>query len=206
VVLFVIDKIKALPMSKYTPKLDPKTGQFIPIPKGEKPPKMKVMEEKLDLDFIEDYKKNYLNGDLGQKRFARRWGVSKNQIFANNLRGGRRSWFQMLGLEKKGVSTKQKSEEIEIKGCEICGEKMPLERAHWKEYAKGGSAKAENILNLCPNCHTKLDGGNKDITEKGREILLFRETQKILDGKITNETPKKLLDLCTQIISERRID
>ena len=191
-------------MSKYTPKLDPKTGQFIPIPKGEKPPKMKDMEKKLGLDFIEDYKKCYLNGELGQKRFAQRWGVSRNLIFANSLRGGRRSWVQMLDLEKRGNPTKQKGGKIKTKGCEICGKNMSLDKAHWKKHTRGGSTKAENILNLCPNCHRKLDRGDKYTTEKGREALLFRETRKILDSRITDETPKNLLDLCTQIILERR--
>ena len=191
-------------MTKYTPQLDEETGQFIPVPRGEKPPKMKDMEEKLDMDFIEDYKKNYLNGELGQKRFAQRWGVSRNLIFANNLRGGRRSWVQMLDLEKRGDSTRQKNKEVETKGCEICGEKVSLDKAHWKEHTKGGNTKAENILNLCPNCHRKLDRGDKDTREKGREVLLFREARKIFDKKVTEKTPKQFLDLCTQIILERR--
>jgi hypothetical protein len=191
-------------MSKYTPKLDPETGQFTPVPKGEKPPKMKDMEKKLGLDFVEDYNTNYLNGDLGQKRFARRWGVSRNLIFANNLRGGRRSWIQMLDLEKKGVSKEENIEDIETEGCEICGERVTLDRAHWKEHTKGGSAKAENILNLCPNCHRKLDRGDKVTTEKGREILLFRETKKIFEKNTTEKTPRELLDISTRIILERR--
>lgn len=88
-------------MTKYKLNLDSKTGQFLPIPKGQKPPKMIEMEKKLGLDFKQDFYENYFNGELGQKRFAQRWGVSKNLIFANNLRGGRRSWVQILDLEKK---------------------------------------------------------------------------------------------------------
>jgi hypothetical protein len=32
-------------MSKYSLNLDPNTGQFLPIPKGQKPPKMLDMEK-----------------------------------------------------------------------------------------------------------------------------------------------------------------
>jgi hypothetical protein len=186
------------------PRIDSKTGQFLPTPEGQKPPKMKEMEEKLGLDFEEDYREKYLEGKLGQKRFSQRWGVSRNLIFANNLRGGRRSWIQMLALEKKGHVQEQDKGEKELPSCEICGEEVSLDKAHWKEHTKGGSTKAQNILNLCPNCHRKLDRGDKYRTEKGREVLLFREAKKIFDKKITEETPKKLLDLCEQIILERR--
>lgn len=191
-------------MSKYPLNLDPNTGQFLPIPKGQKPPKMLDMEKKLGLDFKQDYFDNYLNGNLGQKRFAQRWGVSKNLIFANNLRGGRRSWVQMLDLEKKNTQVTENSFASIIPRCEICGEKVSLDGAHWKEHTKGGSTKADNILKLCPNCHRKLDRGDKETVEKGREILLFRESQKIFSQKITEKTQKELLDLCSRIILERR--
>lgn len=192
-------------MSKYSLNLDPKTGQFLPIPKGQKPPKMLDMEKKLGLDFEQDYYENYINGQLGQKRFAQRWGVSKNLIFANNLRGGRRSWVKMLDLEKRSSQVIKNSFVSSIPSCEICGEQMSLDSAHWKEYTKGGSMEANNILNLCPNCHRKLDRGDKDIVEKGREILLFREVQKIFNQRITEKTPKELLELCSRIILERRL-
>lgn len=191
-------------MTKYKLNLDSKTGQFLPIPKGQKPPKMIEMEKKLGLDFKQDFYENYFNGELGQKRFAQRWGVSKNLIFANNLRGGRRSWVQILDLEKKITQIVDSHHISHTPSCEICGEQVSLDAAHWKENTKGGSTKSNNILKLCPNCHRKLDRGDKDTIEKGREILLFRETQKIFNKKITERTSTELLDLCSRIILERR--
>jgi len=191
-------------MTKYQLNLDSKTGQFLPIPKGQKPPKMIEMEKKLGLDFKQDFYDNYFNGELGQKRFAQRWGVSKNLIFANNLRGGRRSWVQMLDLEKKDTQFVDNHHISHTPCCEICEEQVSLDAAHWKENTKGGSTKSDNILKLCPNCHRKLDRGDKDTIEKGREILLFRETQKIFNQKITERTSTELLDLCSRIILERR--
>jgi len=183
--------------------MDPITGHFQPIPKGEKPPKMKEMEAKLGMDFIEDYNETYLNGDHGQKRFAQRWEVSKNLIFANNMRGGRRSWYQMLDLPKKGKEAKSTTIEVPHKGCEICGALIPLDRAHWVESTNGGSNQTYNILNLCPNCHRLLDRGDKDIAERGRRVLILRETQRILSGKITEETPDRLIKICSNIINHR---
>jgi len=167
---------------------------------------MKEMEKVLGLIFEDDYNEKYLKGNLGQKRFANRWGVTKNQIFANKMRGGRRSWVQMLDLEKKS-KIKVEQETSHAKGCEICGEKdISLDRAHWKENVKGGSSRAFNILNLCPNCHRKLDRKDREITEKGRRVLLFREVKKIFENKITEETPQELLSICEHIISNRKFE
>ena len=88
-------------MPQYNRETDPKTKQFLPIPKGEKPPKMKIMEKELGVNFEDDYREKYLNGDFGQKRFATRWRVKKSQIFSRSMRGGRRSWIQMLDLSLK---------------------------------------------------------------------------------------------------------
>ncbi len=193
-------------MKKLYLNLDPKTGRFLPVSKGEKPPKMLYMEKVLGIKFEDDYNEKYLHGNIGQKLFARRWEVSKNLIFANNLRGGRRSWVQMLNLAKKSYRKLEQVKE-ENKGCEICGEKnIALDKAHWKENVEGGSSKSNNILNLCPNCHRRLDRNDIQTIEKGRSVLLFREVKRIFDNKITKDTPQELLSLCEHIILNRKIE
>ena len=74
-----------------------KTGQFLKIKKGTKSSRMieveklisKLVGRKITLE--QDYKNQYLNGDLGQKKLANRWGVNRGQIFGS-LRGNRRNW------------------------------------------------------------------------------------------------------------------
>jgi len=91
-------------MNKYYKKIDPKTGRFLPLKKGEKSEKMLKKEIELGIKFENDYKKLYLTGELSQRKFSRRWGASKNLIFGRNLRGGRRSWEQMLNLSSNNKS------------------------------------------------------------------------------------------------------
>ena len=191
-------------MSRYIPQTDPKTGQFVPVPPGEKPPKMIAMEKKLGIDFVDDYYKNYFYSPRGQKLFAARWGVSKNLIFANNLRGNRRSWFQMLNLPKKDLTTHTTTLKLNLRECESCGEQIPLDKAHWKEHVKGGSNKSYNLLNLCPNCHRKLDRGDGEITHKCRKVLLFREIKSFNRTDYTEKKAETLLSICENIILERR--
>src|SRR5215472_2196456 len=62
---------------------------------------MLEVEAMIGTTLEDDYRTQYLYGDLGQKRLANRWGVGRPLIFGD-LRGGRRSWIQMLGLPKKG--------------------------------------------------------------------------------------------------------
>ena len=76
-----------------------KSTQFKRTPDGVKTKRMLEVEDEIGTTLEEDYRTQYLNGDLGQKRLADRWGVQRNQIFAR-LSGGRRSWIQMLGLPK----------------------------------------------------------------------------------------------------------
>ena len=110
----------------------------------------------------------------------------------------------MLNLTKKNPSKIQVIDDDVLPHCEICGEQFSsLDKAHWKENAKGGSTRSNNILNLCPNCHRKLDRGDKEVIEKGRKSLLFREVNKLFQARITKETPDALLELCTRIIKDR---
>ena len=165
---------------------------------------MKEMEQILGMNFEDDYKEKYLNGELGQKRFADRWRVKRSLIFSKSMRGGRRSWIQMLDLPLKSHKPKEIIRE-ENYSCEICGEtNISLDRAHWKENVKGGSTKVYNILNLCPNCHRRLDNGDIKIIEKGRKVLLFREVSKIFNSKITEDSPNELLKICEHVILNRK--
>lgn len=190
----------------YYPKLDSKTGRFIAIPKGQKTPTMAAMEKELGITFEEDYKKQYLSGKLGQKRFAKRWRRSRGLIFSNNLRGNRRSWVQMLGLPKKdGDLITGDGKELK-QSCEACGEEVfSLVGAHWVENEKQGSTKVSNIARICPNCHSALDGGDEKKTEEVRSALLYRVSKSVIEKGGNKEKVKaELVEKVTPIIMHRR--
>lgn len=195
-------------MKNFRPKLDRETGRFLPVPPGEKPSKMKEMEKKLGVKFEKDYKDLYLDCKMGQKLFARRWEVSsKSLIFSRNLPGSRRSWIQMLNLPFRDLKKYHNNGSRDSKFyCELCKIKdISLDKAHWVENAKGGSSKSFNILNLCPNCHRKLDRGDGLIIDNARAVLLTREVRKLIDSeKDEMLLRKRLVELCEKILNARR--
>ena len=186
------------------------TGQFIATPEGEKTPKMLEVEERLGRTLEKDFQEYYIEKRWGQKRLANRWQVQRALIFGTNLRGGRRSWSQMLNLSVRredGKVASRKAESISQSKCEICNEyEIALDNAHWVSDRDGGSSASNNILHLCPNCHRKLDRHNSAITEKARQILLFREARRILETrKDTEAKQRKLLQICEGIINRKPI-
>lgn len=167
---------------------------------------MLEMEKVIGATFENDYKKFYLSGKLGQKRFAKRWNCSKGLIFDNNLRRGRRSWTQMLGLQKRSGEIARKPESETRSQCENCGIEMPsLDGAHWVERINGGSEDSSNIAKLCPNCHRKLDRDHSKTIEDVRKALLYRVSKSIIEkGGEKEKMKKKLVEKITPIILHRR--
>jgi hypothetical protein len=164
------------------------------------------MEKILGTTFENDYKKFYLSGKLGQKRFAKRWGCSKGLIFDNNLRGGKRSWTQMLNLQKRsGVITDKADIRTRLQ-CENCNiEILSLDGAHWVERVNGGSEDSSNIAKLCPNCHRMLDRNHSKTIESVRKALLYRVSKSIIEkGGKKEKMMKELVEKITPIILHRR--
>lgn len=192
-------------MNAYYPPLDKNTGRFLPLRKGQKPPKMLAMEKELEVQFEHDYRTRYLSGDMGQAVFAQRWGVSKNRIFDQNPNAARRSWSTMLGLQKRDAK-QTISYTPKKNSCEGCGvSDIPLENAHWIERSKGGAHESWNLAKLCPNCHTLLDRHDQSITEIVRKSLLARVVKKLVQTDSDNASfPARLLSVCTAIISYRK--
>ncbi len=187
------------------PNLDKHTGRFLPLKKGEKPPKMLAMEAELGIRFEDDYADRYLGGDMGQTVFARRWQVSKNRIFDQNPNATRRSWSTMLGLVKRNAG--HTIPDLQKKNvCEGCGKAgIPLERAHWIERRNNGQNESWNIAKLCPNCHTLLDRNDPSITEIVRRVLLARVVKKIVQRESENASfADHLLSVCTAIVLHRK--
>ena len=87
-----------------------KSTQFKRTPDGVKTKRMLEVEDKIGTTLEDDYRTQYLYGDLGQKRLANRWGVQRALIFSR-LPDGRRSWIQMLGLPKRGDASDKKPAE-----------------------------------------------------------------------------------------------
>ena len=181
--------------------MDPKSGRFLPTPKGMKTPKMQEVERRLGKTLEKDFQEKHHKLGWGQKRISQSWGVPRGLAFSLNMRGRRRSWAQMLGLDVRRIK-QQTSVTKNKRGCEICGkDDVTIEKAHWISNRDGGDATTTNIILLCPNHHTMLDSDDEKITEQTREILLFREVKKLTEGKVGNATlQKKLLKVAEQII------
>jgi len=187
-----------------------KATRFQATPDGVKTPRMLQVEKKIGASLEEDYLNNYINGSLGQKRLASRWGVGRNLIFGS-LRGKRRNWVQMLKLPKKSSDADENTTSSSTnEGCELCKiEGIPLEGAHWVAARDGGSTKSFNIIKLCPNCHTLLDHSeDQSITSRVREVLLTRAAEQLLNSTSSREIEfqKRFLALCKGIIERKHID
>jgi hypothetical protein len=182
-----------------------KKGQFQRIPEGQKSQKMLEVEKRLGRTLEEDFGENYTNKHWGQKKLANRWGVKKEQIFSENMRGGRRCWVDMLSLQVrrlgngKEVATSKK----ERNHCELCMvEDVALDRAHWVSATSGGSRRRYNILAVCPNCHRKMDSDDASTIKKAREVILLREATKVIESRIPEDQKRHLLvGICEAIIS-----
>jgi len=81
--------------SKYTPRRDKTTGKY-KATEG-KTKKILDMESVLETTFEDDYRKNYLGGNMSQTQFAKRWRASRSLIFGT---GEKTSWIKRLGLRK----------------------------------------------------------------------------------------------------------
>jgi hypothetical protein len=176
--------------------------QFKRTPEGTKTPRMLEVEARIGRPLEDDYREFYLEGNYGQKKLANRWGVKRGLIFGT-LRDGRRNWVQMLGLITKGGRSGSIGRDSKRQGCELCGtDDVPLERAHWIPANERGTTSPQNIVLLCPNCHTKLDQvGDPKAIEGIRAALLVREARKLLETK--SVSPTEFLALCRQIIGAR---
>jgi len=167
---------------------------------------MLEVESRIGTTLEEDYKAYYLDGRWGQKRLANRWGVARGQIFGA-LRGGRRNWVEMLDLPAKGNRNDAKRSDDKAKGCEICGATdVNLEGAHWIAARDGGSTRKDNILKLCPNCHTRLDQlEDAATTKRAREILLMRAAESLLNSTSAREEhfQRRFFELCACIIERK---
>ncbi len=180
-------------------------GRFKPTPEGVKTPKMLEVEQRIGASLEKDFEEYHIKKGWGQKRLANRWGVSRSLIFSTTMRGGRRSWVEMLKLNTRriGCNTPAKSPPKLV--CELCNApESSLDRAHWVSHRDGGSASAYNILNLCPNCHRRLDRDDKTTISSCLEILLFRECRRIIEGSGGQAAKRKKLVEMAKAILERK--
>lgn len=183
--------------------MDPKTGRFLPVPPGGKPGKMLKMEQKLGVKFQDDYRQYYLSGQMSQRQFARRWDVQRSRIWGRS-KTSPKNWIEMLGLPRLGqIAPPQSSRPVDK--CEVCGASdVSLDEAHWVENAAGGTPHRDNLLDLCPNCHQKLDRGNRETTEKARGALLGREVRKLVQNENDPlQFQQRLLELCRKVLGAR---
>ena len=135
---------------------------------------MLEVEKALGRTLEEDYTDFYINQKNGQKALAKRWGVSRGQIFRSTGKRGRQGWITILGLPKRDGSTPSKSAKKEC--CAICKvHDVTIQSSHWIENSNQGPALAWNLIGLCPNCHDKLDKQKeKKITESCRKLIIYK--------------------------------
>jgi hypothetical protein len=185
--------------------IDPGTGRFKATPEGVKTPRMLEVERALGRTLEEDFEEYHIKKGWGQKRLANRWGVKRELIFSTGMRGGRRSWVMMLNLKVRRRCDSVASTSAAKMACELClAPEVSLDRAHWVSNQQGGSAASSNILNLCPNCHRKLDRDDLATVSKCREILLFRECRRIIEsGGEVEAKRRRLVEISTAILSGR---
>ena len=186
---------------------DTKTGKFLRIKKGHKSPRMieaeklisKLVGRKITLE--KDYKNQYLEGNLGQKKLANRWQVGRGLIFGYP-RGGRRNWVKILNLPKKDSDKETLAQPRRSRLCEICSDDAPLHNAHWIPSSEGGPAKVWNLIKLCGSCHNKFDlRGAKELGLKILKTILKREVFKIyLNEKNEKYQKDKIYELYEKLI------
>jgi hypothetical protein len=184
-----------------------KNTQFKRTPEGEKTDLMRKVEGRIGRPLEEDYVEFYQPGvkGHGQKALADRWRVTRQQIFGP-VAPGRRTWVEMLNLTlKDGAGAKEQFRRASRR-CEICGtDDVALENAHWIPRCNGGSTRADNILKLCPNCHTRLDRDDAAIAKRAPEVLLIRAAEAMLQSTNMRDGPvqRRFYDLCVSILQGR---
>ena len=164
---------------------------------------MLEVEARLGRSLEEDFQEYYIEKGWGQKRLANRWGVGRNLIFGRVLRGGRRSWAEMLDLPVRTIArTALRAVRATRPCCEICGwSEGPLDGAHFVPRAAGGPG-GWNILQLCPNCHRLLDSGSPEILQAAKEVLLKREAGRILEEvRDDTEARRRLLWIAERVVN-----
>jgi len=177
---------------------------FSRTPDGSKTALMRKVEARIGRSLEDDYHEYYLVKGWGQKRLADRWGVRRATIFEPRARTRGRSWVQMLQLTTRPSAEPTRVLETKRHACEVCGDSsVPLERAHWVPASDGGVSASDNILALCPNCHTKLDQVHDPATTaRARAVLLHRTARRVL--ALNGHTAEQFMTTCERIIAARK--
>ncbi len=176
-------------------------GRFSKIPLGIKTPKMLEVEKRLGCYLEEDFKEYYDKKNWSQKKMAERWQVPRGLIFQDVKRGNKISWVTRLNLIKKPEGKPDNSKKH---FCEICEVSFPsLQKAHWISHKEGGSTNYYNILELCPNCHHRLDKYDEG-TDKAL-ITLFSRSMKTFfaKGNFSFDEKREALKIANQIIKRK---
>ncbi|MCY3022502.1 MAG: HNH endonuclease signature motif containing protein [Planctomycetota bacterium] len=180
-------------------------GQFQRCPPGQKTARMLKVEANLGRTLEEDYRTEYLEGALGQKRLAGRWGVGRSLIFGSGLARGRRSWVEMLGLPKKReiAAAEGRGHGAGVGSCPLCGvADIPLDSAHWIPREHAGPDDWWNKLSVCPNCHRRLDRGDTKTIKAVRVLMVCRIAERFV-AKNPRIAPEELDSVMAQIVTRK---
>ncbi|MFH9190727.1 HNH endonuclease [Streptomyces globisporus] len=69
----------------------------------------------------------------------------------------------------------------------------PIEIAHITPWTKVREHRFENLISLCPNCHTRFDRGEID----RKAMLQYKENLEVLNSRYT-DTERQFLKVCVQ--------
>jgi hypothetical protein len=168
---------------------------------------MLEVEARLGTTLEEDFHTYYIEKGWGQKKLSKRWGVSRATIFGQGQFIGRRAWVQLLNLPTRQGTPDSDAPLKPLPACEVCGlSGVPLEGAHWIPGAEGGDRTSDNIIKLCPNCHTKLDlSEDATVIAHARAVLLARVARRFVEGKSRSRRDAQLefVEICRSIIEAR---
>jgi hypothetical protein len=166
---------------------------------------MREAEARLGRTLEEDYREYYIGKQWGQAKLADRWRVPRGLILNSNHRIRSQSWIAKLNLPKRNAATSPPAPKPSPDRCEICGHSRAV-KAHWIAHKHGCGKQRFNIISLCPNHHQLLDADDPFISERAKQLLLFREAKRIIEtGKVGLERHKELVRVCQAIIT-RTID
>lgn len=169
--------------------------------------KIREQEKRLGVEFEDDYETTYIVGKMSNNKFAQRWNTSRGLIFGP-LTEGRQCWVDKFNLPRRNQQTTEEQQDDSPKlerkkQCEVCHiDDVDLEKAHWIANCDGGDRKSNNILRLCPNCHTKLDQQrDPKTTRRAERALLYRAVTELLESD--DADPRSLQQLCHQILERK---
>ncbi|MFC1674646.1 HNH endonuclease [Candidatus Omnitrophota bacterium] len=129
----------------------------------------KNCKRSLDKEIAKELKKNGFKGATQWTIRYRRRKLGIKKYLCGDIKK-HRAWVRMQAIKKYGNK------------CELCGYSLVVESHHIIPKNKGGLHKINNLMVLCPNCHTLVTKGNfslnsrKDIYRLQKKLIKIQKS------------------------------